>query len=282
MSVQSRWYSVREFLRIAYHGFAVRISSVFFVPFTILTWILPATYQKVICGIGAIIAFGAMAYFVWEKERKEVLSLKERIRPKLKCSFNVGDGGCVRPGAVLRKVGQQSTTTSSSSVTLVSVTNEPGKMPEVRVIEDKPPPESLRATYYRIKVEADGVQSVTGCKGRLNRITRGGLTLFDGEPETLPFAPAWIDAESTSKTIHAGAPEYLDFLAIAASNQAIVTVKNLGGASSVPWLSLIDIPGDYHFHISILSATPTVSIDVVLHWTGAQGTSSVEWAGVGA
>src|SRR5260221_6356096 len=72
---------------------------------------------------------------------------------------------------------------------------------------------TTKATYYRIKVEADNVDHVSSCQGRLVSIEKAGKLILEGEPITLPFAPS-ERSDAISKTIHKDAPEYLDFLAI--------------------------------------------------------------------
>ncbi|MFZ0497131.1 MAG: hypothetical protein WBE85_11340 [Methylocella sp.] len=187
-----------------------------------------------------VTAFGCViisAYFVWRVERKKVIELTEEKRTKLKCSFSMGDQGCVRPNTTLA-------------------------------------PSAVSATYYRIKVETDYAAMVPNCHGRLIWIKRGPKTILEGEPIYLPFAPATKN-DALSKHIHDGAPEFLDFMMITDDNKVILTQPEFYGSSSVDWKNLFSDPGDYTFHILILSETSSVAIDLIFRWKGERATSEI-------
>ena len=263
---------VRQFLRLAWGewssrvtgslsallvllGLSISIASAFGVKIPsesiieIATWCLAA-----VCG-------GQAAFSVWVREKRKVTELTERIRPKLKCSFGMIDYGCVRPN-----------TKFSPRPEFGTISNIDADFTHTTVMAPVPidPP---AATYYRLKVECDGVESVSNCRGRLETIAKNGSPV-NWEPSLLPFASAH-SADALAKRIHKGSPEFLDLMFIADSNMAFLTPPNFRGSSSVDWLSLLRDPAIYNMRINILSDAPTIAVDVSFNWTGNRATSEI-------
>jgi hypothetical protein len=130
----------------------------------ITTWFLAA-----VCG-------GQAAFSVWVRERRIVDELRERIRPKLKCSFRMDDEACVR---------------RDSKITYFKVPNKP--FPEGVTITTSPSVAYLGSfddvTYYRLKVETNSAVPVADCRGRFLWIDREGERVL-GAPFILPFWPS--------------------------------------------------------------------------------------------
>lgn len=155
----------------------------------------------------------------------EIRNLKERIRPKLRYSFRMSDPGCVRPNTTITWSSPPTALPPAATVLPPAASSSPLIVPEVPagytigIVGGRLMPSggenmhTTKATYYRIKVEADNVDHVSSCQGRLVSIEKAGKLILEGEPITLPFAPS-ERSDAISKTIHKDAPEYLDFLAI--------------------------------------------------------------------
>lgn len=161
--------------------------------------------------------------------------LRERLRPKLACSFDASDGECVQ-SATVRTSGAPS-----------------------------------RVTSFRLKVATDRISSVEGCRGRLVAIRRGRETVLDGERLVLPFIPASA-ADAASKRIDAGVPELLEFLQISERNTVEVPTVRSNALSA---RSLFLQPGDYTFVIIVSSPDSASTVMPVLHWAGEAKSASV-------
>lgn len=161
--------------------------------------------------------------------------LAERLRPKLSCAFAMNDSDCV-----------QATTIRAAN--------------------------SGRLTSFRLKIAADRIGSVEGCRGRLVSIRRGRETVLDGERLVLPFVPANAP-DTASKRIDAGIAELLEFLQISERNTLEVPTVARSNAISVKTLFLQ--PGDYAFIIIVSSPESAVTVMPVLHWTGDWQTATV-------
>lgn len=232
-----------------------------------------------VIGVLALAVFVA-CFQAWRSEHLEVMRYEELVRPKLKCSFRPADPGCVRTGVRFSPIQQSGlnasiTGPSSSSYSIMWGTSTP--TPPAFVSGPPPPNSQIPVTYYRIRVEADVATQVSKCHGRLLKITRGNDVVFDGEPVDLPFAPS-ERAGAIDKTIHAKAPEFLDFLAISNDDKVFITTHEHMGSSSIDWDNLFTTAGEYKFHIAVLSESPTVGIEPVLKWTGNRLTSEMIWS----
>jgi hypothetical protein len=179
----------------------------------------------------AIIVFG-----LYRRVRREFEEdLRERLRPKLACSFDMKDADCVQ-SATVRTAGA------------------PG-----------------RVTSYRLKVAADRIGSVEGCRGRLVSIRRGHESVLDGERLVLPFIPVNA-ADANSKRIDAEVPELLEFLQISERNAIDVPTARSNASGTK---SLFLQPGDYTFTIIISSPESAVTARPVLHWNGEAKSATV-------
>jgi hypothetical protein len=165
--------------------------------------------------------------------------LKERLRPKFACTFDMADSDCV-----------QVTTTRAAA------TGAGGG----------------RSRSFRLKIAADRIGSVEGCRARLVSIRRGHETVLDGERLVLPFAPANA-SDATGKRIDAGVPELLEFLQI--SDRNTVDLPTVARASATSLKTLLLQPGDYSFVIIISSPESAATATPVLHWSGDWKTASV-------
>lgn len=179
-----------------------------------------------------------MVWAIYERVRNEFADdLKERLRPKFACSFDMADGDCVH------------------QVTTRVVGSSAG-----------------RTTSFRLKVAADRIGSVEGCRGRLMSIRRGHETVLDGERLILPFIPA-SSPDTTGKRIDAGVPELLEFLQV--SDRNTVDVPTVTRTSAMTMKSLLLQPGDYTFVIIVSSPESAATATPVLHWTGDWKTATV-------
>jgi len=180
-----------------------------------------------------------MVWAIYARVRNEFAAdLKERLRPKFACSFDMADGDCVHV------VSMRPSGSSSGG----------------------------RVTSFRLKVAADRIGSVEGCRGRLMSIRRGHETVLDGERLVLPFIPASA-ADTTGKRIDAGVPELLEFLQISERNT--IDVPTVTRTSAMTMKSLVLQPGDYTFVIIISSPESAATASPVLHWTGDWKTTKV-------
>jgi hypothetical protein len=221
------------------------------VPLAILALFVESDAAKIGLWITAAVCVVLSAYFVWRPERLKVIDLTEQIRPKLKCAFRRQDTGCVRPDTGF--------TTTQQTV-------------DRQVFHS-----AVKCTYYRVKVEADHIGSVSSCCGRLVSIKRNGEDVLSGEHLFLTFAPA-ERSDTIAKIIHNGVPEYLDFLAITERNHVLLTTHGFAYPSSVKMHELFSKSGEYVFEIVVTSpeAVPvTVEPKPKLKWTGDWQTAEV-------
>jgi hypothetical protein len=231
--------TLREFLLVIWRNWGPLMSGVFSVPFAALAVFTESTYARAIWAVMAILAFMASAYMIWARERGTVVDLQEKLRPKLKPSFDVADARCKRPNTMIG-----------------------GR---------------VRCDWYRIKVDAENSTNVRGCQGRLTLIKRGDDVILSGENPVLPFAPG-ENADSTAKTIHPGIPEFLDFLFITDDNQVVPALPRGIGASSVNWGALFSQAGVYAMEIAITS-NDSVPVPIIINfdWTLDHNTARL-WA----
>jgi hypothetical protein len=170
-----------------------------------------------------------MVWAIYARVRGEFADdLKERLRPKFACSFDMADGDCVHSMARIGGGGG-------------------------------------RVTSFRLKVAADRIGSVEGCRGRLVAIRRGNETVLDGERLVLPFIPASA-SDATGKRIDAGVPELLEFLQISERNT--IEVPTVSRTNATTMRSLLLQPGDYNFVIIVSSPESAATATPVLHWAG--------------
>src|SRR5947208_8555837 len=167
--------------------------------------------------------------------------LKERLRPKLACSFAMTDGDCVHAATI--RTARPATGAGAS-----------------------------RITSFRLKVAADRIGSVDGCRARLVSIRRGHEAVLDGERLILPFLPTNA-ADATGKRIDAGVPELLEFLQI--SDRNTIDVPAVARSNAISVKTLLLQPGDYTFVIIVSSPESATTAMPVLHWSGDWKAASV-------
>ncbi|MDB5578298.1 MAG: hypothetical protein JWR80_3474 [Bradyrhizobium sp.] len=179
-----------------------------------------------------------VAYVRRRSHSAKIDELTAQLTPKLKCSFDMNDPGCVRPNT--------------------KIVAGPNK--------------DVVATWYRIKVEALGTSTLRECRGRLVAIERGSGNLLLGETPTLNFS----QGDPLSKTISPGVAEHLDFLVANDTHGAHVAVVPEHLSQAVQWNDLFSLPGDYRIRIAVVSTnSPPASIDLIFRWTLNPRTSEV-------
>ena len=198
-----------------------------------------------VAGTGAITAFDVLVIFpyqLWKTNTAKIIALEHRLAPKVKCSFDANDAGCVKP-----------------NTSMIFSENDSEK----RII---------LVTWYRIKVEALGTAQF--CTGRVLSVTRAGSELLASETPNLHFAPR-DDGHGLQKLVSPGFPEYLDLLATNVTDGARLTLK--GPLSpSVFWHDLFSHVGDYIIKVGIIHGMPTPAIITLrFHWTLDPLTSSI-------
>jgi hypothetical protein len=131
----------------------------------------------VIAGIAIIILALLLAIAL----RKAALTVWPK--PRLKCSFDMADPGCVIHNVPLVRLRTQATTISSPWTSSVSVVYG-ADLSEVGISEEAiyDPPASLSAMYYRLKVEVTGSNQLSDRYRQLISIRRGTVELLPGEP----------------------------------------------------------------------------------------------------
>src|SRR5260370_4522408 len=125
------------------------------------------TGAEMIERFGSLIVPGCFAiaviWFIYLYIKRDFAAeLAELKTPKLKCSFRMEDGGCVRPNSVIEFLAPRN-----------------GDMIKNRIGCD----------YYRVRVDSDLV-SVHNTSGHLVSLKRDGEYLFNCENLPLTFAPA--------------------------------------------------------------------------------------------
>jgi len=73
--------------------------------------------------------------------------------------------------------------------------------------------EGLPTNFFRVKVEADGGQSIKNCTAILTSIGKDGKTKWGGDSAKLTFAQGEAP-DAFSKTIRSKVPEFFDVLAV--------------------------------------------------------------------
>jgi hypothetical protein len=176
------------------------------------------------------------AFLAWRDEHRVVETQRQKLRPKLKCSFSASNPGCV-----MRNI-------------------------KLGVRDGK----ELKGTFYRVKVEADSVIQVDSCSGRLRSIKRDGTEVFSGQPCRLPFTPS-ERPDAVNKTIHENEPEYLDCVLVTNDNKVFIWASDQEGQRGPKYGHLLETPGDYEFNISVVSSAPTCFVPpLIFKWRGSQ------------
>jgi hypothetical protein len=206
---------------------------------TILTFIIYAAVAYAIFLIFMLILVSP--FLAWRKERTNRLNLASK--PRLKCSFNVQDAGCFRPG----------TTISDVEISTGAVIGQ------------------HKCDWYRLRLDAEG-GNVPNCQAYLISVERDGATVFSGDAP--PLVITHHGEQPT--TIYSGVPKYVDLLAIYESDRIDTAVSRLRRTSSADWDNMFSKPGNYCIRAAVVSPdAETASIDVTLKWTGSRATSEI-------
>ena len=241
----SMWRDIGRFIGEVFHFWGTLLSGISPI---ILLWI----WSKITTALGypemsaalpdpLMWALVTLAVFIasfraWRSRHQEVGRLAEIIRAKLKCSFSASDPGCVKRNI---KIGESN-----------------GK--------------EVKGTFYRVKVETDGVTQVNSCCGRLRSIKHNGTEVFSGQPCRLPFTPS-ERPDSVDKTIYESEPEYLDCVLITNGNKVFIWASDQEGQRGPKYGNLLEVHGDYEFNISVVSSTSTCLVPpLILKWRGSQ------------
>lgn len=209
-----------------------------------LAWQVPLW---VLAGV-IFMRFMLAPYWIWKDQNANfkavednLRALQETLKPKLSCSFDENEEGCV---------------------------------------EETPPsvPSDQRTKWYRITVRNLGQSIVPHCIGRLVSITMNGdsAPIFaGGEPVYLPIvSPPPIG--TIHKDIYPDLPEHLDVFLITSDNK--VLVRAFFHPESRDWANMFSRDGEYVFAVKIISPLPaSVDVKLRLHWTGEKATAKVTW-----
>lgn len=274
----------RDFLRAFWPNWFALMSGGPSVPLAIWAFFVENNTAKIGLWITTAVCALLSAYFVWRPERKSVIDLTEKIRPKLKCTFDRSDSGCVRrnvPLTLSKNFGSLSSVSSSSSSSVAYLSKVTGHMSISRAgasddISTSRASSSLLVDFYRVKVRADCIGFVAQCSGRVEWVKRDGKIVFDGEKLELTFAPA-ERPNSLVQDISDQTSEHLDALIITEKNHVFFGVKGIFEyPSSIDILKIFGIPGEYLIHIVVYApSTASSTIDLLLKWEGHWKTAEV-------
>jgi hypothetical protein len=140
--------SIGEFLLAFSRSWLPLLCGVLSIPFAAVAAFAESIPSRLIWTTVAIIAFLTSSYLIWKKERTTVIDLRERLRPKLRLSFDMNDPGCKESGSS----------------------------------------DAMKWDWYRIRVEADGATSIKDCRGRLISVKTSSRSIVSGENPNFSFA----------------------------------------------------------------------------------------------
>lgn len=190
-------------------------------------------------GTSVLGAIAVVFFLHWYIKRDFQRRLDELMAPRIKCSFNGHDPGCIRRHVSL-------TVDRHVGYTLRRERHD--------------------VDYYRIRVES-GINAIHNVSGHLTSIRRGTEVIFDGENLLLTFAIG-NSSDSISRTVRSGLPEYLDLAMVTDSNEVILATHNFSGPSSIAYDRLFAERGTYTFHVVVSSPEATATeIDVTMEWS---------------
>jgi len=185
-----------------------------------------------------LISIAISCFLAWRSRFRKVLELENMLKPKIKCSFNMNDAGCVRKTKFN---------------------------------------ENVRNNYFRIKIEADGTEHIKSCSGSLVKIQKDGKVLSEGDNLDLVIAPGYDERKDhTKKDILDGKPEYIDILTVLENNSILIATERFKMPSTRDWNSLFSNNGDYELDIVISSLnSKSVKMRVVFNWKGNWETATL-------
>jgi hypothetical protein len=173
-------------------------------------------------------------------------------KAELKCSFNMNDAGCVRRNTVFTQI-------------IPVLSPLPGAPTQFTT-------QQTNCDWYRIRVDAEG-GNISGCRGRILSVTRGGGELLSGENPSLPFAHG--DQADGTITIYEGVQEDLDLLAIF-NDRVMLAVPPRQQSSSINWADMFTYAGDYQLKVAVTSPdAPASSIELLFRWTLNRNTAEI-------
>lgn len=212
------------------------MSGTLSVPFAAIAVFVSSDYAKGIWLTLAAIAIGITIYNVWARERKKILTLYEKLEPKIKLFCGEKLSGC-------------------SVVT--------------KFTDQRP------VNFLRIKVEVTGNDAVEKCTGFITSIKKGEKVIMEHESLQITFAPGHA-SDSLGKTIYPMVPAFLDALAILESNLVLVPTKGFQIPTSLDLRRVFEELGQYTLCVVVSgSGVPSQSIDVQFNWTGVWNTATL-------
>ena len=129
-------------------------------------------------------------------------------------------------------------------------------------------------TFYRIKVENIGPNTVTGATGYVVDVEKNRVPQRFKETVQLTFAPGEAD-DALSKTLRPGIPEFLDVAFLASDGCFGLGTKGRFQLNSVK--EIFNAPAEYKFTIKVAGDNvQTETMKVLLHLTGDRATTEME------
>lgn len=227
------------------------------VPAAIAALYVDPLWAKILLWITVATCLVFAAYFVWRSERRKVMEMTEKLRPKIKYSFSMTDAGCYRPNSVITFTYVEASGIPHHEGTTLT----PSLGAVIRSSQ-------LKCDYYRVKIKADCVGSVPQCSARITSIKKDGHIVMQGENLQLTIAPAERDNPFT-KDLLDKSEEYVDAVAITEDGRILPTTRNFNYPSSIDVAAIFNGPGEYTLRFVISSpATVSVTGDLVLQWNG--------------
>ncbi len=150
----------------------------------------------------------------------------------------------------------------------------PGCVKETRFTRERIP-----TNFFRVRVEADGAQSIKNCTAILTSIEKDGRTRWGGDSAKITFAQG-EQPDTFAKTIRCKAPEFFDVLAVTCKGEMFPgTYDTIHGRWWPYHPSLPEIfseHGDYIIAVAVSGDdVPTETATLKFNWTGNWQTSSL-------
>jgi hypothetical protein len=227
-----------------WEAWGTRMSGFISVPLTALAVFWPASDLRWLWIIMALSALCYTIYGTWARERKRVVELEEKSRPKLKIECRMDLLGC---------------RTEPTKITMADRSGNPVGFKIAR--------------YFRAAVRTDNSEPIHECRGLLTEISKDGTILWGGDTQVIDFAPANA-GDAQSKTIHQ-LNEFLDILGITDQGEILICAPKLFWRFKS--LSLIfSTPGDCFLTIEILGKNIGSVVErLKFYWSGSWETSAL-------
>jgi hypothetical protein len=162
------------------------------------------------------------------------------------------------------------------------------------------PKQAHAIRYFRVLVETECTKGIEHCSGNLEKITKDGQVIYEGDATVLPFAKS-EDSDSTSKMILAGRNYWLDVLAVRIYHMDVtdyelykvnpnlvknhfdtvaIATKPHSPAHGVNHGYIFGSTGEYILFISVSGRdVPPARIQLKFTWTGKGNESTIEKVG---